>query len=121
MRNMRQKVRFIDFFKPFARKNASFAHPSYNNKRGGRSLCCRPYVRVLPPVRARFAALARRFAERLRQKTQIEIVFEDERFTTMEAERVLISGGVRRENRKRTIDSIAASYILEGYLNKINK
>ena len=39
----------------------------------------------------------------------------------MEAERVLISGGVRRENRKRTIDSIAASYILEGYLNKINK
>lgn len=63
----------------------------------------------------------RRFVERLRQKTGIEIVFEDERFTTMEAERVLISGGVRRENRKKTIDSIAASYILEGYLNKINK
>ena len=52
MRNMRQKVRFIDFLKPFARKNASFAHPSYNNKKGGRSLCCRLYVRVLPPVRA---------------------------------------------------------------------
>lgn len=68
MRNMRQKVRFIDFFKPFARKNASFAHPSYNNKKGGRSLCCRPYVRVLPPVRARFAALARRFAERTRSR-----------------------------------------------------
>ena len=63
----------------------------------------------------------RRFVERLRQKTGIEIVFEDERFTTMEAERVLISGGVRRENRKKTIDSIAASYILEGYLHKINK
>lgn len=52
MRNMRQKVRFIDFLKPFTRKNASFAHPSYNNKKGGRSLCCRPYVRVLPPLRA---------------------------------------------------------------------
>ena len=63
----------------------------------------------------------RRFVERLRQKTQIEIVFEDERFTTMEAERVLISGGVRRENRKKTIDSIAASYILEGYLERMNK
>ena len=63
----------------------------------------------------------RRFVEKLREKTDIEIVFEDERFTTMEAERVLISGGVRRENRKKTIDSIAASYILEGYLNKINK
>ncbi len=63
----------------------------------------------------------RRFVERLRQKTQIEIVFEDERFTTMEAERVLISGGVRREDRKKTIDSIAASYILEGYLERMNK
>ena len=63
----------------------------------------------------------RRFAERLREKTDVPVVFEDERFTTMEAERVLIAGGVRRENRKRSIDSIAASYILEGYLNKINK
>ena len=63
----------------------------------------------------------KRFAEKLREKTDIEIVFEDERFTTMEAERVLISGGVRRENRKKTLDSIAAAYILEGYLNRLNK
>ena len=63
----------------------------------------------------------KRFVEKLREKTDIEIVFEDERFTTMEAERVLISGGVRRENRKKAIDSIAASYILEGYLNRLNK
>ena len=63
----------------------------------------------------------RRFVEKLREKTDIEIVFEDEPFTTMEAKRVLIAGGVRRENRKKTIDSIAASYILEGYLHKINK
>ncbi len=59
--------------------------------------------------------------ELLKQKTDVPVVFEDERFTTMEAERVLIAGGVRRENRKQSIDSIAASYILEGYLNKINK
>lgn len=63
----------------------------------------------------------RRFVELLRQKTDVPIVYEDERFTTMEAERVLISGGVRRENRKQSIDSIAASYILEGYLNKKKK
>lgn len=63
----------------------------------------------------------RRFVELLKQKTDVPVVFEDERFTTMEAERVLIAGGVRRENRKQSIDSIAASYILEGYLNKINK
>lgn len=63
----------------------------------------------------------RRFAELLQTKTDVPVVFEDERFTTMEAERVLIAGGVRRENRKQSIDSIAASYILEGYLNKRKK
>lgn len=63
----------------------------------------------------------RKFAELIAEKIDIPLIFEDERFTTMEAERVLISGGVRRENRKQSIDSIAASYILEGYLNKRNK
>ena len=63
----------------------------------------------------------RRFAELLKTKTDIPVVYEDERYTTAEAERVLIAGGVRRENRKNTIDSIAASYILEGYLHKIKK
>lgn len=63
----------------------------------------------------------RRFIELLRAKTDIPVIEEDERFTTMEAERVLIEGGVRREDRKRSIDSIAASYILEGYLNKRKK
>ena len=63
----------------------------------------------------------RRFVGLLAEKTDVPIVYEDERFTTMEAERVLITGGVRRENRKQSIDSIAASYILEGYLNKKKK
>ena len=63
----------------------------------------------------------RRFVELLKTKTDVPVVFEDERFTTMEAERVLIAGGVRRENRKQSIDRIAASYILEGYLNKKQK
>ena len=63
----------------------------------------------------------RRFVKLLKSKTPVPIVYEDERFTTMEAERVLIAGGVRRENRKRSVDSIAASYILEGYLNKKQK
>lgn len=63
----------------------------------------------------------RRFAALLAESTAIPVVFEDERFTTTEAERVLIAGGVRREKRKNSIDSIAASYILEGYLHKIEK
>ncbi len=63
----------------------------------------------------------RRFVRLLEQHTDLSVVFEDERYTTVEAERDLIAGGVRRDRRKRSVDSIAASYILEGYLHKINQ
>ena len=56
------------------------------------------------------------FVEELKKHTDIPIVFEDERFTTLEARRVLIEGNVRREARKSVIDKVAASYILENYL-----
>lgn len=56
------------------------------------------------------------FVEELKKHTDIPVVFEDERFTTMEARRVLIEGNVRREDRKAVIDKVAASYILENYL-----
>lgn len=56
------------------------------------------------------------FVEELKKHTDIPIVFEDERFTTLEARRVLIEGNVRREDRKSVIDKVAASYILENYL-----
>ena len=58
----------------------------------------------------------RAFIERLQEKTDLPIVLEDERFTTMQARETQIAGGVKRGDRKRTIDSIAASYILESYL-----
>ncbi|MBE5744275.1 MAG: Holliday junction resolvase RuvX [Clostridiales bacterium] len=58
------------------------------------------------------------FVEELKKHTEIPIVFEDERFTTMEARRILIEGNVRREDRKSVIDKVAASYILDGYLQK---
>lgn len=59
------------------------------------------------------------FIEKLKTKTDIEIVTADERFSTKEATRNLIAGGVRREDRKNYVDSIAASYILEDYINKL--
>ncbi len=59
-----------------------------------------------------------RFIDALKEKTNLPIVVEDERFTTMQARETQIAGGIKRENRKKTIDSIAASYILESYLNR---
>ena len=63
----------------------------------------------------------REFVDALKQVTDLPIELEDERFTTMQARETQIMGGVKRENRKKTIDSIAASYILEGYLSKMKK
>ena len=58
------------------------------------------------------------FIDKLKERTDIPIVLEDERFTTLEARRILIEADMRREKRKQVIDKIAASYILEGYLNR---
>ena len=59
------------------------------------------------------------FVEKLKEQTQIPIHLEDERFTTMEARRLLLEADMRRDKRKQVIDKVAASYILENYLNKI--
>ena len=60
----------------------------------------------------------REFIEHLREKTDLPIELEDERFTTMQARETQMMGGVKREDRKKTVDSIAASYILESYLSR---
>ena len=57
-----------------------------------------------------------RFIDALRAKTNLPVEVEDERFTTMQARATQIAGGVKREDRKKSIDSIAAAFILEGYL-----
>lgn len=61
------------------------------------------------------------FVDALREKTDLPIVLEDERFTTMQAREVQIQGGIKRDDRKKSIDSIAASYILDSYLERENK
>ena len=49
---------------------------------------------------------------------EIEIVMQDERLTTVSAERILIEGNMSRKNRKKVIDKVAATYILQGYLDR---
>ena len=57
------------------------------------------------------------FGEMLKRRTGLEVVMWDERLTTVEAERTLIENKVRREDRKKYIDKIAAVFILQGYLD----
>lgn len=58
------------------------------------------------------------FVDLLKKQTDVEIVYEDERMTTIQSESVLIDMKVRRENRKQHIDKIAATFILQTYLDR---
>ncbi|HHX68782.1 MAG: Holliday junction resolvase RuvX [Miniphocaeibacter sp.] len=58
-----------------------------------------------------------KFCEKLKKAISAEIVFQDERLTTVSAERTLIEGNVRRKKRKKLIDMVAATYILQAYLD----
>ena len=57
------------------------------------------------------------FKEMLERRTGLPVVMWDERLTTVAANRTLIEGGVRRENRKDYVDMLDAVYILQGYLD----
>ena len=57
------------------------------------------------------------FLDALVRRINIPVILWDERLTTVASERVLMESGVRRENRKKVIDQIAASFILQGYLD----
>ena len=58
------------------------------------------------------------FCEELAKKTDVPIAYIDERLTTVSAQKLLISADVRREKRKTVVDKIAASIILQSYLDK---
>lgn len=59
------------------------------------------------------------FKEMLERRTGLPVILWDERLTTTAAEQILIESGVRRENRKAVIDKVAASLILQCYLDSL--
>lgn len=59
------------------------------------------------------------FKAMLERRTGLEVLMWDERLTTVAAERTLIESKVRREDRKKYIDKIAAVFILQGYLDSL--
>ena len=61
------------------------------------------------------------FRDALVRRTGLEVILWDERLTTVASEKVLMESGVRRENRKKVIDQIAASMILQGYLDSLQE
>lgn len=60
------------------------------------------------------------YADYLKEALDMDIVYVDERLTTSGAEAVLMQGGVRRENRKKHVDKLAAILILQTYLDQMS-
>ena len=57
------------------------------------------------------------FKEMLERRTGLTVELWDERLTTVAADTRMLEAGIRRENRKEYVDQIAASFILQGYLD----
>lgn len=64
----------------------------------------------------RSARLARQIGKAMRERTGLDVLYVDERYTSVDAERQLIQANVRRERRKQVIDQQAAIVILTAYL-----
>ena len=62
------------------------------------------------------AELCREFAEMLKEATGLPVTMWDERRTTVEAHNILSQHNYHGQKRKNTVDAVAASLILEGYL-----
>ena len=63
------------------------------------------------------AELCREFALRVEEATGLKVTLWDERRTTVEAHNILSEHNYHGKKRKNTVDAVAASLILEGYLN----
>lgn len=63
------------------------------------------------------AEATEQFKEDLERRTGLEVILWDERLSTVEAERILMDTGVRRENRKQYVDKMTAAVILQNYLD----
>lgn len=64
--------------------------------------------------------LTNEFKEKLERRTGLPVHLWDERLTTVAADKTMMEAGIRREHRKEYVDMIAATFILQGYLDRRN-
>ena len=61
--------------------------------------------------------LSAEFKEKIERRTGLKVTLWDERLTTVAADKAMMEAGIRREHRKDHVDKIAATFILQGYLD----
>jgi putative Holliday junction resolvase len=64
------------------------------------------------------AELSYEFKDKLERRTGLTVNMWDERLTTVAADKTMMEAGIRREHRKEYVDMIAATLILQGYLDR---
>ena len=67
------------------------------------------------------AMITLKFKEMLESNFSIPVIMEDERFTSVISNNILISANVSRNKRKKKVDGMAAEIILQGYLDRVRK
>ena len=67
------------------------------------------------------ALMAESVAEDLRRRTGLEVIMQDERLTTVEAHHILDEAGLDWKKKAEVVDKIAASIILQSYLDSLNE
>ena len=72
----------------------------------------------LDGVEGTAAAHARAFGREIQEEFEVDVTFCDERFTSVLAESALLEGDVRRRERRDTRDKVAATIMLQGYLDQ---
>ena len=64
------------------------------------------------------AVAARAFGDSIAAETGLAVEYVDERFTTYTAEQAMLEGGLKRRDRRRKVDKVAAAVILRQYLER---
>ena len=67
------------------------------------------------------ASITLEFRDKLIDATNLEVILQDERLTSVISNKVMIEADLSRKKRKKKVDGIAAQLILQSYLDKINK
>lgn len=65
--------------------------------------------------------MVKEFCDRLKEAVNINIEFWDERLTTVAAHRAMLEADLSRAKRQKIVDKMAATYILQGYLDRLSK
>ena len=69
----------------------------------------------------KMSKLVKEFGKELESRLKIKVKYVDERYSSKAVEKNLINANISRKKRKELIDSQAAAFILQGYLNKYNQ